>query len=51
MKVKELNVGDVFKITAVVCLVGAVLGLFISARKEHADKVETEASEPVPARK
>ncbi|WP_165614190.1 hypothetical protein, partial [Mycolicibacterium holsaticum] len=29
--------------TAVVCVVGALLGLLISGRKEHADEVEATA--------
>ena len=32
--------GDIFLIAAVVCIIGAVLGLLISARHEHADDVE-----------
>ncbi len=30
--------GDIFKVTAVICVVGALLGLLISGRKEHADE-------------
>jgi MFS family permease len=31
---------DIFKITAVVCVVGALLGLLVSSRKEHAEEPE-----------
>lgn len=31
--------GDIFEITVIVCVVGAVLGLLISGRHEHADEV------------
>ncbi|WP_102141036.1 MFS transporter [Mycobacterium hubeiense] len=31
--------GDIFQITVIVCVVGAVLGLLISGRHEHADDV------------
>lgn len=34
--------GEVFGITAIVCVVGALLGLLIGARKEHADDPEPE---------
>jgi hypothetical protein len=33
-----MQYGEMFSITAIVCLVGAVLALFISGRKEHADE-------------
>lgn len=33
-----LQYGEIFGITAVVCVVGALLGLFISSRREHADE-------------
>ena len=36
--------GGIFKVTVVVCVVGALLGLLIGSRREHAD--EPEASEP-----
>jgi hypothetical protein len=37
-----MQYGEIFKITAIVCVVGALLGLLISGRHEHAD-------EPAPA--
>ena len=37
-----MQYGEIFKITALVCVVGALLGLLISGRHEHAD-------EPAPA--
>ena len=33
-----LQYGEIFAITAIVCLVGALLGLLISGRTEHADE-------------
>ena len=33
-----LQYGEIFAITAIVCLVGALLGLLISGRSEHADE-------------
>ena len=38
-----LQYGEIFTITAIVCVVGALLGLLISRRREHADEPE-----PVP---
>ena len=35
-----LQYGEIFTITAIVCVVGAVLGLLIAARTEHADEPE-----------
>ncbi|MEZ0339731.1 MFS transporter [Mycobacterium sp. pV006] len=35
-----LQYAEIFSITAIVCVVGAVLGLLISARDEHADEPE-----------
>ncbi|BDD98734.1 hypothetical protein MFTT_28280 [Mycolicibacterium fortuitum subsp. fortuitum] len=32
--------GDIFGITAIVCVVGAVLGLLIAARNFHADELD-----------
>jgi hypothetical protein len=32
--------GEIFGITAIVCVVGALLGLLISGRKEHADDAD-----------
>ncbi|HEX2212771.1 MAG TPA: MFS transporter, partial [Mycobacterium sp.] len=40
-----LQYSEIFTITAIVCVVGAVLGLLISARDEYAEEPE---SEPVP---
>lgn len=39
-----LQYGEIFRITAVVCVVGAVLGLFVAGRHDHAD----EPTEPAP---
>jgi hypothetical protein len=33
-----MQYGEIFKITAIVCVVGALLGLLISGRHEHADE-------------
>jgi MFS family permease len=38
-----MQYGDIFQITAVVCLVGAVLGLLIAGRHEHADDPDPKA--------
>jgi MFS family permease len=46
-----LEYGDIFKYTAIICLVGAVLGLLIGSRREHADEPEPESTEAVPAPK
>jgi MFS family permease len=35
-----MQYGEIFGITAIVCVVGAVLGLFISGRGEHADDAD-----------
>jgi MFS family permease len=43
--------GEIFTITAVVCVVGALLGLFIGSRREHADERLPEAEKAVPAPK
>ena len=45
-----IQYGDIFTATAIVCLVGAVLGLFISGKQEHADETETDPQDAVPAR-
>jgi MFS family permease len=37
-----LEYGEIFSITAIVCVVGAVLGLLISARDEHSEEPEPE---------
>ncbi|ORW33579.1 MFS transporter [Mycobacterium paraense] len=39
--------GEIFTITAGVCVVGALLGLLISGRKEHAEEPEVPEEEPV----
>jgi Na+/melibiose symporter-like transporter len=41
---------DIFTATAIVCAVGAVLGLFITGRSEHADDAESDPRDAVPAR-
>jgi hypothetical protein len=33
-----MQYGEIFTITAIVCVVGALLGLLISGRHEHADE-------------
>ena len=33
-----MQYGEMFGITAIVCIVGAILALFISGRNEHADE-------------
>lgn len=38
VKAFALMYGDIFKVTALVCVVGALLGLLISGRKQHADE-------------
>jgi Major Facilitator Superfamily len=42
----SLEYGEIFKVTAIACVVGAVLGLLIGAREKHDDSLE---SEPQPA--
>lgn len=42
--------GGMFLITAVVCVVGALLGLLIAGRKEHADEPEVRDEIPAAAR-
>ncbi|BCI53062.1 putative triacylglyceride transporter [Mycolicibacterium litorale] len=39
-----LQYGDIFMVTVVVCIVGALLGLLISGRHEHADEPEVEGA-------
>ncbi|WP_309304083.1 MFS transporter [Arthrobacter sp. CJ23] len=41
----SLQYGEIFSITAIVCVVGAVLGLLISARDEYAEEPEPDAAE------
>jgi MFS family permease len=43
--------GGMFRITAVVCVAGAVLALFIAGRRTHAEEPEADAKQPVPAQK
>jgi hypothetical protein len=38
-----MQYGEIFGITAIVCVVGALLGLLISGRSEHADEPEIDA--------
>ena len=40
-----MQYGEMFGITAIVCVVGALLALFISGRSEHADEPEAIAPE------
>ena len=41
-----LQYGEIFGITAIVCVVGALLGLLISGRSEHADEPVSIRSQP-----
>lgn len=41
--------GDIFKVTVGICIVGALLGLLVSGRKEHAEEPEVPQEEPVAA--
>jgi MFS family permease len=47
-----LMYGEIFTVTAVICVVGALLGLLVSGRKEHADEPpvleEQAATNPAP---
>jgi MFS family permease len=38
----SMQYGEIFAITAIVCIVGAVLGLLIAGRREHADEPDSE---------
>jgi hypothetical protein len=40
-----MQYGEIFKITAIVCVVGAALGLLISGRNEHADEPAAETDD------
>jgi hypothetical protein len=42
--------GEIFKVTVVVCVVGALLGLLIGSRSVHADEPEELNAEPVAPR-
>jgi hypothetical protein len=46
-----MQYGEIFGITALVCVIGALLGLLISGRHEHAEEPApaVEAEEPAPA--
>ena len=41
-----MQYGEIFGITAIVCVVGALLGLLIAGRNEHADEPEPTAPRP-----
>lgn len=41
-----LMYGDIFKVTVAICVVGALLGLLIGARREHADEQRVTNTEP-----
>jgi MFS family permease len=45
-----LEYGEIFTVTAFVCVFGAVLGLFIGSRDTHAAEPEPDVEEPVSAR-
>jgi MFS family permease len=40
-----MQYGEIFQITAIVCVVGALLGLLIAGRKEHSDEPEATAAD------
>ena len=42
-----MQYGEIFGITAILCVVGAVLGLFIAGRHDHADEPEPSSNAPV----
>jgi MFS family permease len=42
-----LMYGDIFKVTAYICIAGALLGLLVSSRKEHADEPEVPEQQAV----
>jgi hypothetical protein len=42
--------GQIFKVTVVVCLVGALLGLLIGSRSVHAEEPAAVGAEPVSPR-
>jgi hypothetical protein len=46
-----MQYGEIFAITAIVCVIGAVLALFIGSRREHANEPERDAREAVTAPK
>jgi MFS family permease len=49
LKAFALMYGDIFAATVVICVVGALLGLLLGSRKEHAEEPEVAAQEPVSA--
>jgi hypothetical protein len=46
-----MQYGSIFWITAIVCLVGAVLALFIAGRHTHSDEPEPDPAQVVPAQR
>jgi hypothetical protein len=49
LKAFALMYGDIFAATVVICVVGALLGLLLGSRKEHADEPAVAEQEPVSA--
>jgi hypothetical protein len=53
LKAFALMYGDIFKVTVGICIAGALLGLLISGRKQHAEEPEVPeeraAVNPAPA--
>jgi MFS family permease len=47
LKAFALMYGDIFAATVVICVVGALLGLLLGSRKEHADEPEVPEQETV----
>lgn len=47
LKAFALMYGDIFAATVVICVVGALLGLLLGSRKEHAEEPELAEPEPV----
>ncbi len=47
LKAFSMMYGDIFKVTAVVCVVGALLGLLVSSRREHAEEPEVPEQQAV----
>lgn len=47
LKAFALMYGDIFAATVVICVVGALLGLLLGSRKEHAEEPEVAEPEPV----
>ncbi|HYB80387.1 MAG TPA: MFS transporter, partial [Mycobacterium sp.] len=48
LKAFAMMYGEMFKVTAVVCVVGALLGLLVSGRTERAGEPEVAEQQPVP---